>query len=432
MSVEQLETGPGPAPSGAVAALDEDRRARDLRRMKRNATGLLVAATVVFAVAASLEDRYGWLGYVRATAEAGMVGALADWFAVTALFRHPLGLPIPHTAIIPTRKDDIGRGLATFVESNFLTREVIEEKLRGTPMAARLGAWLAVPANAARLGDHTSTALTSVLEALRDDEVQEAIEQAVARKIRATPAGPILGQGLDIAIADGRHQELLSVALRKVSETLEANRTALRDRLAAESPWWVPDSIDDRIFARIFTGIQSLLADVSTDPDHELRAHFDERIHTLARDLKTSPEVQARAEALKEELLAHPSVRQWSGSVWTDLKAALLRRSADPSSELRRRIESGIVSFGERLREDPSLQAKVDDWIVSAAVGVVEQSRGEVGDLIATTVERWDPTESTRRIELQVGRDLQFIRINGTIVGGLAGLAIYTASRFLF
>jgi len=415
-----------------MAALDEDRRARDLRIMKRNATGLLVAATVVFAITRAQEDRHPWLGYVRATAEASMVGALADWFAVTALFRHPLGLPIPHTAIIPNRKDDIGRGLGTFVQTNFLTGDVVGEKLRSTPMAARLGAWLAVPANAARVGEQTSTVVTSILEALRDDEVQEAIEQAVAQKIRSTPAGPILGQGLDMAIADGRHQELLSVALRKVGETLETNQQTLRDRLAAESPWWVPDSIDDRIFARIFGGIQRLLDDVSSDPRHELRTHFDQRIHELARDLKESPDMQARAEELKEELLAHPSVRQWSGSVWADLKAAVLKRSADPTSELRQRIEGGIVSFGERLRDDPTLQAKVDDWIISAAVGLLEQSSGEIGELIATTVQRWDPTESTRRIELQVGRDLQFIRINGTLVGGLAGLVIHTFSRIAY
>ncbi len=418
--------------AAAVAALDEEERARDLRAMKRTATGFLVAATLVFAVARALEGDHDWLGYVRATAEAAMVGALADWFAVTALFRHPLRLPIPHTAIIPTRKDEIGRGLGTFVETNFLTREVVSEKLRGTPMAARLGAWLAQPANAARVGEQSATVIRSLLEALRDDEVQEAIETAVARKVRATPAGPLLGRGLDIAIADGRHQQLLSAALRRVGETLEVNRKTLRDLLARESPWWVPDSVDDRVFEKAFGVVQRLIAEVAADPRHELRAHFDQRVAELAADLKASPEAQARAEELKEELLAHPSVRAWSASVWTDLKGALLERSADPSSQLRRRIEAGVVSFGERLRDDPSLQAKVDDWVVSAAVGLVEQSRGEVGDLIAATVARWDPEDSTRRIELQVGRDLQFIRINGTIVGGLAGLVIHTFSRLVF
>lgn len=419
-----------PETTGSPAGTDDqERRHADLRRMKATATGLLLAVTAVFVVAQALESRLGALAYVRAFSEAAMVGALADWFAVTALFRHPLGLPIPHTAIIPSRKDDIGRGLGTFVESNFLTKEVIGEKLSGTPMASKLGAWLSEPANAARVGEQTATVVRVILEALRDDEVQDAIETAVARKVRATPAAPLLARGLDIAIADGRHQQLLSTILRRVSESLGANRATLRNRLAEESPWWVPGAVDERIFTKMFDGVQRLLTDVAADPHHELRATFDQRIHELASDLEHTPEIQARAEALKEELLDHPSVREWSGSVWSDLKGALIHRSADPSSALRQRIEAAVLSFGERLAEDASLQAKVDDWIVAAVVQVVEQSRGEIGDLISSTVERWNPDESTRRIELQVGRDLQFIRINGTVVGGLAGLVIYTLSQ---
>ncbi len=419
---------PGPAPSGR--APDEDAaRAADLRRMKRTATSMFVAVSVLFVIARSLEGTYGWLAYVRAFAEAAMVGALADWFAVTALFRHPLGLPIPHTAIIPNRKDDIGRGLGSFVQRNFLTPEVVESKLAGTPIASRLGDWLARPDNARRLGDQAAAVTHAALDVLRDDEVQEAIETAVARKVRTTEAGPILGRGLDLAIADGRHQQLLSSILRRVAESLDANRSQLRERLDHESPWWVPEPIDDRIFAKIFDGVQGLLRDVAADPEHELRATFDARINELAEELKCSPEMQQRAEELKEELLAHPALREWSATVWTDLKEAMLSRSADPNSELRRRIESAITTFGERLRDDPELQQRVDGWIASAAVQVVEQSQDEIGELIATTVERWNPDETTQRIELQVGRDLQFIRINGTVVGGLAGLLIFTVSN---
>lgn len=410
---------------------DEEQRARDLARMKRTATGLLGFATLVFFITKLLEDRYGWLGYVRATAEAAMVGAVADWFAVTALFRHPLGIPIPHTAIIPTRKDDIGRGLGTFVQTNFLTREVVEEKLANTPIAIRLGAWLAEPANAAKVGEQTATVVASVVEALRDDEVQEAIETAIAHKVRATPAAPIVSRGLGLAIADGRHQQLLSVVLRKVVESLETNREQLRDRLYQESPWWVPETVDDRVFNKVFEVARKLLEDVAADPDHELRTMFEDRVNELVRELESSPEMQARADDLKEELLTHPAVRDWSASVWVDLKESLLRRAADPSSELRARVESAVVGFGERLRDEHSLQAKVDGWIRSGAAQLVEQSQAEVGELIASTVARWDADESSRRIELQVGRDLQFIRINGTVVGGLVGLTIYTVSQFL-
>jgi uncharacterized membrane-anchored protein YjiN (DUF445 family) len=415
----------------ARAPEDEVRRERDLARMKRTATGLLIGATVVFLVTKSLEGDHSWLAYVRATAEAAMIGALADWFAVTALFRHPLGIPIPHTAIIPARKDDIGRGLGTFVESNFLTADIVSEKLQGTPLAARLGTWLAHPDNARRVGDQASAILHSVVDALRDDEIQEAIEQSLAGKVRATPAGPILGRALDLAIADGRHQQLLSTILRRLCESLEDNRDTLRARLGSESPWWVPDTIDDRVFDRLYEGVRHLLDDVADDPDHELRAHFDERMKQLARDLESSPEMGERVEALKEDILAHPVVRTWSATMWSDLKRSLLAWADDPGSELRRRIETGVQTFGTRLREDDALQRRVDEWIVSAAGSLVEQSRGEVGELIASTVARWDPAESSRRIELQVGRDLQFIRINGTVVGGLAGLLIYTVGRFI-
>jgi uncharacterized membrane-anchored protein YjiN (DUF445 family) len=212
---------------------------------------------------------------------------------------------------------------------------------------------------------------------------------------------------------------------------LEDNRDTLRARLGSESPWWVPDTIDDRVFDRLYEGVRHLLDDVADDPDHELRAHFDKRMKQLARDLESSPEMGERVEALKEDILAHPVVRTWSATMWSDLKRSLLAWADDPGSELRRRIETGVQTFGTRLREDDALQRRVDEWIVSAAGSLVEQSRGEVGELIASTVARWDPAESSRRIELQVGRDLQFIRINGTVVGGLAGLLIYTVGRFI-
>ncbi len=411
--------------------VDDDQRRRDLRRMKRVASSLLVLATLVFLVARRFEVDHSWVGYVRAFAEAGMVGAIADWFAVTALFRHPLGIPIPHTAIIPNRKDDIGRGLGGFVESNFLTAEVVEEKLRATPLAARLGEWLAEPRNAARVGDQTGTVVRAVLDTLRDAEVQEAIEQSIATRVRATPVGPPVGRIIELAMADGRHQELLSSVLRRVVEALEENRDSMRARLDNESPWWVPEPIDDRIFAKLFDGISRFLSDISDDPDHEMRRTFDERVREFAVALEASPQMRQRAEDLKEEVLEHPALRAWSASVWADLKASLLRRSADPNSSLRRRLDSALVDLGERLRDDTELQAKVDDWIVSLAVAVVEQSRGEIGELIASTVARWDADESADRIEVQVGRDLQFIRINGTVVGGLAGLVIHTFGQFL-
>ena len=399
--------------------------------MKLLATSLLGVATLVFVVTRAIEPHHPTIGYLRAFAEASMIGALADWFAVTALFRHPLRIPIPHTAIIPNRKDDIGRGLGEFVETNFLTADVLEVKLRSTPMAAKLGVWLADPTHAALAGDQVGAVVRSVIETLHDAEVQEAIEQSVAAKIRATPVGPSVGKVIEVAMADGRHQQMLGVILHRVVDILGENRVALRARLGSESPWWVPDPIDDRVFERLFEGLRRFLDDVADDPDHELRVTFDRRIRELAVALETAPEMQARAAELANEVLDHPALREWSHAMWTEVKASLLSRSADPDSRLRRRLQSTLVELGERLQRDPVLQARVDDWIVSLAVAMVEQSRGEIGDLIASTVQSWDPDESSLRIEAQVGRDLQFIRINGTVVGGLAGLLIFTVGRLV-
>ncbi len=417
--------------TSAIPAADEARRAADLARMKRTATGLLLAATAVFVVTRILEESQPWLGFVRATAEAAMVGAIADWFAVTALFRHPLGIPIPHTAIIPNRKDDIGRGLGTFVQQNFLTRAVVEERLVGISLAARLGAWMAEPENAARLGDQAAGVLRSTLDTLRDEDVQESLETAVGERLRAVEAGPLLARGLDLAVADGRHQEVLTVLLRKVAEAVGENEDVLRARLERETPWWVPDRVDDRIFTRVHTGVQRFLREVADDPQHEMRGTLDEKVRTLADQLARSPAMRARADALKEELIDHPAVREWSSTMWADLKRGLLERADDPDSDLRRRLVEAVQGLGARLRDDPTLQARVDAWIAATAVEVVERSKGEVGEVIATTVARWDATEATRRIELQVGRDLQFIRINGTVVGGLAGLVIYCVGRLI-
>ncbi|MBI2708901.1 MAG: DUF445 domain-containing protein [Actinobacteria bacterium] len=410
---------------------DEAARLAALRRTKRQATGLLLAATAVFVATRLLEDRMPWIAYVRATAEAAMVGALADWFAVTALFRHPLGIPIPHTAIVPNRKDDIGRGLGTFVERHFLTREVVEERLRATSVAARLGAWLADPAHAERAGEQAVTVLRSVVEALRDDEVQGAIEAAVAQRLRRLDPGPVLSRAIEVGMADGRHHQVVSLLVTKLGDIVDANREELRARLRSETPWWVPDTVDDRIFNRAYASIHRFLDEVGADPEHPVRRQIDERLHELATGLVQSMTVHDRLEELTEELVARPELREWSASVWADLKRSVLERAADPQSALRRRVSDSVAGFGARLRDDPLLQAKVDDWVVGMAGDLVEQSRGEVGEVIAATVARWDPQESSRRIELQVGRDLQFIRINGTVVGGLAGLVIFTVGRLL-
>ena len=409
---------------GPAASDDEAERRRSLRRMKAFATGLLVLAAVIFAVARRYPDNT-LAGYIEAFAEAAMVGALADWFAVTALFRHPLGLPIPHTAIIPERKDDIGRGLGTFVQGNFLSGPVIAEKLRSVGAAAKVGEYLADPANAHKLGDNAGDGVAALFEVLRDDDIAPVVEQLVTDRVAAVPAAPLAARLLEAAMADGHHQLAIDSMLKGVSGYLDRNQASLRARLDQESPWWVPEAIDDRVFDKLVGAARRFIDDVADHPDHQVRRHFDERAREMVVKLRTSPEMEARGEELKAQLLAHPSLRAWSSNLWTDMKSSLVTASADPDSELRTRLEAGIVRLGETLQRDGDLQAKVDAWVERTVLYVLDQYRDQVAELISGTVARWDADDASRRIELQVGRDLQFIRINGTVVGGLVGLLIH-------
>jgi uncharacterized membrane-anchored protein YjiN (DUF445 family) len=405
---------------------------RDLRRMKLVATAMLVGAAIVFIVATIAEDGRGaWVGYVRAVAEAAMVGALADWFAVTALFRYPLGIPIPHTAIIPKRKDQIGRSLGDFVESNFLTTEVIEERLSGADIGRRAGDWLAVHDNAVRAGDAVADVLRGALEVLDDNEIQQGLEHLIESRVRATPVTPLLGKAIDLTVEGGHQQRLLDAVLVGIAGFLDDNQVTLRNRLYEESPWWVPEPVDDRVFAKIYDAVGRFLADITRDPSHEIRATVDTRVIAFAARLRDEPELLAKGEALKEELLDHPDVRRWIDSLWSEAKRGMISAAEDPTSELRVRLVNSLHRLGRRLATEPELQEKVDVWVARALGHVVENYRAEVSDIIASTVAKWDGESTADKLELQVGRDLQFIRINGTIVGGLAGLVIHALSELL-
>ncbi|WP_245160768.1 DUF445 domain-containing protein [Blastococcus sp. CT_GayMR16] len=424
---------PEPRPSVPLAgSLDDPERASDLTRMKRLATGLFLLAAVVFLACVLFgRDAGSWVGYVRATAEASMVGALADWFAVTALFRHPLGLPIPHTAIIPRKKDQIGASLGTFVQENFLTRSVVEAKLTTIDVPGRLGGFLASPGRAERLAGDAAAAVSALSELLRDEDLEPAVADLVDRKLHATPAAPVVARVLELVVEGDRHQEVMSAALRGLARFLQENRLVFRAQLGDASPSWVPDWVDDRVFDRVFAGLEAFLEEVGTDPRHELRRSYDARLRAYVHALRTDPDTAARIEELKKELLEHPAVRAWSGSLWTNAKNAVLSAAADPDSELRSRL-AGLIGDGARLLQtDPTVRELVQRHSHTIAGYLVERFSADIADLVSSTVARWDTEETSRRIELQVGRDLQWIRVNGTVVGGLAGLVIYTVAQLL-
>jgi len=427
---------PASSPSSPAASSwsrpDDAVRQTQLDAMKRRATGLLALAAAVFAGASAFEGQYPWLGYIRATAEASLVGGLADWFAVTALFRHPLGLPIPHTAIVATRKERIGRILGTFVQNHFLSREVIATNLRAVRPAERAARWLADPEHSRRMARQMASGLARTLEALPDEDVRVLVHEVVSARLRATRVAPALGKTLALVLADDRHQALLNEAVRLAAEAVRDNRDVIRDKVRAESPWWVPGVVDDQIFQRIMGTVESLLRDIGADPYHPLRAAFDAALRDFVDRLQHAPDVIAKAEALKEEWLADPSLADLSTRLWEATRRAIVAYATRADGgHAPGPLERGLSEFGTALLTNEGLLAEIDDVVIDLAATVVERYRHEIGDLIAQTVAGWDPEATSRRFELAVGRDLQFVRINGTLVGGLVGLAIYTVSRLL-
>ena len=416
-------TRPGPS-SGSPVREDAERIER-LRAMKRRATGLLVVMAVAFVVITVFGDNTGWTGYVQAAVAASLVGGVADWFAVTAVFRHPLGVPIPHTAVIVERKDKFGETLGAFVQENFLSSDAMTARLREAHLSRRLGDWLADRAHAETVAHHVADAAVQLADMLRDEDVQGMLHEQVRRGLENVPLAPLAGKVLRGATEEGRHQELFDAVLRGVGRSLDEHRETLRSRFEEESPWWVPTAIDHRIFDRLLDGLCSFFDSVNADPNHELRTRLDDWINQLAERLEHSPEYRARGEQLKGELLDHPELRDWLGSLWIDAKAALRSQAADPESELRQRLADAIVAAGSRLRSDPALAAKVDDVIEWGVRYVGEHFHAEIAGLVSGTLARWDAEETSRKLELLLGPDLQFIRINGTVVGGLAGLAIH-------
>ncbi|MBI5017589.1 MAG: DUF445 domain-containing protein [Deltaproteobacteria bacterium] len=433
MNRPQTDVRPEPARVGLPWHVSDDDHARqvDLTAMKRRATGLLAMSAGVFLVATLLDARYPWLLYVRATAEAAMVGGIADWFAVTALFRHPLGLPIPHTAIIPARKDRIGHSLGAFVQNNFLSRDVVSARLSALRPGERTARWLCRPENSALVARHLAAGLAGPLRVLRDEDVQQILERSLASWIGSVRVAPVLGKILWLFTAGDRHQDLLDVALRAAARFVTQNEELIRERIRNESPWWIPERIDARIHEKIVRGIATTLQQISEDPNHPLRVRYDGAFRELIDRLQASAELGERLEKLKAELVQQAAVRQFSASVWRDLKGRLLRFAEGKDEWAPGAIQRGMSAVAAAVLSDPALLAKIETWLQDAVLYAVEQYRGEVQQFISHTVSQWDAGATSQKIELQVGRDLQFLRINGTLVGGIVGLALQVLSSFL-
>jgi uncharacterized membrane-anchored protein YjiN (DUF445 family) len=416
----------------------DELKQRGVRRMKAIATGFLVAATIVYilttwgiSAGTVALGFHHWGGYVQAAAEAGMVGALADWFAVTALFRRPLGLPIPHTAIIPTKKDVFGRSLGQFVGENFLSVEVVRGRLRALGVGRRLGEWLSAPGSAERVTKEASAALRGAMAVLRDEDVQAVISEAVTRRASAQPVSQPIGAMLARILAEGGHRGVVDLCVVRAHDWLVEHSESVIQTISQEAPGWTPKFIDHKVGVRVYRELLRFAEDVRDDPRHAARGAVDSFLEDFAKELRTDPDTIARIERAKNDLLARSEVQDLIGSAWSAVRGMVVEAAEDEDSQLRRRITAGVRSFGRRLAVEERLQAKLDGWLEDAAEYVVDTYRDEITSLISDTVASWDADDASRKIEANVGRDLQFIRINGTVVGALAGLLIHTVSVLL-
>ena len=404
---------------------DEIQVRRALRRNRLLATGLLVLM-VAIAVATHLEPSQNWLvRLVRAGADAGIVGGLADWFAITVLFRHPLGIPIPHTAILPRNKDRIGRSLGSFVERNFLIPEVILPKLREADIAGTIAGWLASPENAPKVADWIITLLKRLLSADAGAQITKLVQYTIGQQQKLDLA-PLLARVIDVLTTS----EESNILFEKVAQTAEswitANRTEIDEMVEQHSRWWIPKTIDRHIAAKIVDGVIDLLHHLR-QRDSEIRKQFRDHVAKLVEDLTTSAEQRDKIQRLKDRLLNDAEVRAWAARARDDLAQQLMQELADPQSKARSTLHSAIVSLAHSMREDPFIRARIDAGIEALAMTLI-QWRGQIGSLIAGVVKSWDARTVSDRLELVLGSDLQYIRINGTIVGALVGCGIYLLS----
>ena len=419
------------SPAPALERESTELRTRRLAAARRRATALLAGVTVLF-VAVTVAGAHGtFLGYVQAGAEASMVGGVADWFAVTALFRRPLGLPIPHTALLVERKDQFAVTLGQFVQENFLNADVLAERIRSASLVSRLAAWLADRANAARFAGHAADLVVTVAYAVRDEDVQRVLTAELTRAVENVEVAPLAGRALRVIIAGGHHADLFDAMVSAADRYLADHYLEIRELFEAESPGWVPDAVYRRVFDRLHSRLRQRLTAMAADPDDKTRRQFDEWLAGLPGRLETDPGLRERGEDLKRDVLGSPLLRDWSSSLWQHTKDALRSQAADPDSGLHRRLGEALVAVGQRLETDRRLQDGLERMVESGVRALADRFHDELAGLVTGTIERWDAEQTSSQLELLLGRDLQFIRINGTVVGAGVGLALHAIALAL-
>ena len=398
--------------------------ARRLRRMKWLASGFLVAAAALFVVTSLLLETYPGLGVVRAFSEAALIGGLADWFAVTALFRHPLGLPIPHTAIVPKRKDEIGRALARFVSEHFLVREAIEARLLRVDLAERLGQWLERDANARQLGRDLTVMLDWLMRAVDSAELRDSLNRGLENALDKAPVNRTLATMIDVLVSGNHAEALIDQLVQFGREQLEGNRDTIHERIQQRSPWWMPKFVDREIHDQLVGEFERILNEIAEDPAHPARVDFNARLATLAHALRSDAAMLERGEALRDEFVRHPAVQDFINGLWSRVRELV-------SDSFSGGLEREVRAVGRTILEDTDVRSRLDRWMRELAIYIVVNYRTQISEIISGTIAQWDAAATAHRIELHIGRDLQFIRINGTLIGGLIGVLIYVGWQAL-
>ena len=397
-----------------------------LRRMRRVATGLLIAVSILYVVAYTLERTHPWLAYVRAFAEAAMIGALADWFAVTALFRHPLGIPIPHTAVIPRNKDRIGEGLGRFVEENFLAPQIVADKIEAADLAGGLARWLIDPQNSTAAANGLQRGVAMMVNSLSDDDLLSLIRRYLLARLERTELSPLIGKILAALIARQGHRRLVDAMLRKSADLVRDYEPQLRNAVRTRTSWlWRRFSVDQRIADRLITVLEELLSKAAEDPEHALRARINDALDDLCQQLLLSPQFLAEGERLKKQLLEHPSFEEYLRRIGRELADQIAARAGEQDSSADTPLAQWLRGVAERVHNEDALRSELNLMLRAAVIRIIELQRHEVARLISDTVKRWDATTLSGRMEAAIGADLQFIRVNGTLIGGLAGLLIH-------
>jgi uncharacterized membrane-anchored protein YjiN (DUF445 family) len=396
--------------------------------MKVVATGLLILMAVVFMAARALQPQYPWIVYVKSFAEAAMVGGLADWFAVTALFRHPLGLPIPHTAIIPRNKDRIGEALARFIQENFLIPSVVARRMRNIDVAGAVGHFLQSPSKEeqSRIRAGASRLIADMFESLDDERLGGIVKSAVSSRLRKTEISPLLGHALASAINEDRHVPMLEAAIRWTARALDANEQLIREMVRKKANWVLKlAGLDEKLADSIIDGLRKLTVEMSTDPAHPVRVKVEEALAQLANDLQTKPETRERVEAIKEQLLDNKSVSLWLDTIWQKGREAVIKAARNPDAVMAGKLGEVLKSMGGTLEKDARIRSAINQFARRAVVGMSASYGAQIVKLVSETIRSWDANTVTGRLEAAVGRDLQYIRINGTLVGGLVGLLLH-------